>query len=340
MSEEENGMSPGSRGTKLIAVILVLATILVLSCCDLFGGRISWLTKSALQFPRIDLGVAVAGGRIYAIGGYTDQTVAYVEEYDPVGDSWTRKTDMPTARRCFAIGTIEGRIYVTGGMSFTDPNSVTYVYSTEIYDPAMDSWSAGTDLPMVPPFNSVFGNAHIAGTVAMDSVLGRDTLYVAIFNTEETDSSAMWSYDPLVDAWSEKEGPPVLNRFEEFSVVTSGSGIFLYCCGDLAEYRMESGQWTSTKLISMERYAASACALDSRIYVLGGAQYYGDLFREIEKFDPETGGWYILGNMPTPRLFCATAELGGSLYAIGGTFSRTRFQPYPLSLVEEVRGLY
>lgn len=45
---------------------------------------------------------------------------------------------MITARRAFASG-VDGKILVSGDMSFTDPNNVTYIDSIEANDPATDT---------------------------------------------------------------------------------------------------------------------------------------------------------------------------------------------------------
>lgn len=67
-------------------------------------------------------------------------TLARVDEYDPRTGTWTRQHDMITARRAFASG-VDGKILVSGDMSFTDPNNVTYIDSIEANDPATDTWT-------------------------------------------------------------------------------------------------------------------------------------------------------------------------------------------------------
>lgn len=38
-----------------------------------------------------------------------------MEEYDPVEEIWTKKSDMPTAREYLAVCTVNGWIYALGG---------------------------------------------------------------------------------------------------------------------------------------------------------------------------------------------------------------------------------
>jgi len=79
-------------------------------------------------------------GRIYVIGGFNGVSpLDVVEEYDPIGNTWTTRTPMPTARSLVAAGAVDGKIYVVGGY-----NGMTTV---EAYDPAADSWTTETSMP-------------------------------------------------------------------------------------------------------------------------------------------------------------------------------------------------
>jgi N-acetylneuraminic acid mutarotase len=72
---------------------------------------------------------------------------------------------------------------------------------------------------------------------------------------------------------------------------------------------------------------AAVTGLDGRIYVLGGEQSNGEFATTLgsaEVFDPSTGGWTMLPNMPTARSSLAAAvDSQGRIYAIGGSPDRT-----------------
>ena len=66
-----------------------------------------WVRKANMPTPRTLLSTAMVNGIIYAIGGWgteelieeaEDEALAVVEAYDPVTDTWTRRSDMPSAR--------------------------------------------------------------------------------------------------------------------------------------------------------------------------------------------------------------------------------------------------
>ncbi len=52
-------------------------------------------------------------GNVYAVGG--GGGLATNEEYDPVANTWTTKTPMPTARTDFAAAAVNGKVYAIGG---------------------------------------------------------------------------------------------------------------------------------------------------------------------------------------------------------------------------------
>jgi len=122
----------------------------------------TWAKKASMHEPRGGLGVAVVNGKVYAIGG-SNQSGLYPaninggfvgtnEEYDPVTDTWTYKSPMPTSRSDFAIAVYNNKIYCMGGVVGTEKVDVIFsrfVTSAvnEVYDPATDTWETKASLP-------------------------------------------------------------------------------------------------------------------------------------------------------------------------------------------------
>ena len=109
----------------------------------------SWATvPTTLPTPREHLAAAALDGRLYAIGGRTAElgNLSVVEVHDPEITSWTRVSDMPTARGGITAGTIQGKIHVAGGEDFyVSPNCTLGQH--EAFDPINDSWSTLPPLP-------------------------------------------------------------------------------------------------------------------------------------------------------------------------------------------------
>lgn len=81
----------------LIVVVLLGATIKIIPAYANTSDYLTWTTKTSMPTARYAFGaVGVSNGKIYAIGGNTQQTgsaaqdiVGTVEEYDPSTDTWT-----------------------------------------------------------------------------------------------------------------------------------------------------------------------------------------------------------------------------------------------------------
>lgn len=121
----------------------------------------TWTTKASMPTRRHGLGVTSPdNGRIYAIGGgdrvYFGGYTVYVdyqtvEEYDPATDTWTSRTDMPTARTGLAVvSASNGKIYAIGGSDQNNYSADIYFDTLEEYTPPdVQSTDIQTYLPLV-----------------------------------------------------------------------------------------------------------------------------------------------------------------------------------------------
>jgi N-acetylneuraminic acid mutarotase len=67
------------------------------------------------------------------------------------------------------------------------------------------------------------------------------------------------------------------------------------------------------------RFWFSACAVDGKIYVIGGARSVtGKYLPTVEEYDPATDTWRQKTNMPTARDGHAASVVNGKIYVIGG----------------------
>jgi N-acetylneuraminic acid mutarotase len=157
-------------------------------------------------------------GKIFVIGGtqYNSLTqerisISSVEEYDPKTNTWTKKTEMPTARYALSSCVINGKIYVIGGMISTF-QMVTPAFATqavEVYDPRTDTWTKKADMP-----------APREGAAV--AVLNRK---IYVFGGTDTDegfaTSTIFEYDPNSDAWTTRTDMP-FNRLALSASVVNG----------------------------------------------------------------------------------------------------------------------
>jgi RNA polymerase sigma factor (sigma-70 family) len=78
--------------------------------------------------------------------------------------------------------------------------------------------------------------------------------------------------------------------------------------------------WTKRADMPTPRHGISACAVNGKIYVFGGAKDMGAgaFLSTVEEYDPAADRWIKKADMPTPRARLATCVANGKIYAIGG----------------------
>lgn len=138
--------------------------------------------------------VRLQDGRIMVIGGvkgpfgtgpYYTKVLASAEIFDPATDTWTSATAMSQFRAGSTANLLpDGRVLVAGGtrgngnreLYSVDDIMTTSLRTTEIYDPATDTWSAGPNMSM-PKAGGVSvnldnGEIMIAGGITYTTVFG------------------------------------------------------------------------------------------------------------------------------------------------------------------------
>ncbi|MCI0434022.1 MAG: hypothetical protein L0271_10265 [Gemmatimonadetes bacterium] len=238
----------------------------------------SWSAGSAMPTPRNLLAAASVGGRIYAFGGCGGRSrgpgsLAANEEYDPVTNHWTSKTQMPTPRAGAAVGVIGDLIYVVGG-GVPWPIDVTTV--VEVYDPATDSWSARPSLQTPRMF---------AAAAVVD-----EKLFVMGGSVGNSRESVVEMYDPDAYQWVYRARMP-RSSGPLSAVVLDGRIYVTASYGDplaMEVYDPDTDTWTRSSPPRFERFDATAAVVGQRIYLIGGVSdttFYRPL-DSIEVFTP------------------------------------------------------
>ncbi len=113
----------------------------------------TWTNLPALPAPRSTHDAVVLDNKLYVLGGWSmnggDASNSEFCEHALVFDltrpdsQWEALPATPFHRRALAAATVDGKIYVIGGL--TDESKVSK--SVDIYHPADKSWSQGPELP-------------------------------------------------------------------------------------------------------------------------------------------------------------------------------------------------
>jgi len=177
----------------------------------------SWKALAPMPTKRGSPVAAVAGDKIYVIGGATTPpgsketavhparphvSVGAVEEYDPASNTWRQRTSMPTARNHATAGVVNGKIYVIGGRvgnAFITAGS-SNVDTVEEYDPATDTW--GSARARMPSARSAMASGVYGGWIYVTGGEGQNAQMMYTFR-------ALEAYDPVNNRWTILPSMPV-----------------------------------------------------------------------------------------------------------------------------------
>lgn len=178
----------------------------------------TWETKKPMPTSRDQLEASVVNGKIYLIGGVTDNYRSIItsvnEVYDPATDSWTTKQPAPIAVANYASAVVDKKIYIMGGTS------------NQIYDTENDTWSLGASLPTV---------TYYAAAGATTGVMAPKRIYVVGGGFKEV-INVVNVYDPELDTWSSGAPMPTNRTSLAVGVVDD----VLYAMGGCLPFQ---GEW-------------------------------------------------------------------------------------------------
>ncbi len=259
-------------------------------------------------------GAVALGGRIYVIGGSTndEDETARMDVFDIASNRWTRKADLPVACGFVPTVAVKGRLYAVAGED--RPGRDSFLFE---YDPDHDRWKKLTTLPaqrrrasLAVLENKIY---VIGGMGANSSGLsskgeGRAPTRVFVFDVDDL----AWSDGPeLPDGKSDGLGVAVLNRqIHVFGGV--GDGIIGI---DIKEHiALIKGAWKPLATLPIGQIYHGAAAANGKLYAIGGR---GDL-TSVQVYDPKTNSWTLGKRMPIKNQAFPAVPSQGLIYVFGG----------------------
>ncbi|MFP3895635.1 MAG: kelch repeat-containing protein [Anaerolineales bacterium] len=278
------------------------------------GSSSRWRLKTQLPTSRGRFAQAQIGEKIFVISGSDNQGwSAAVEVYDVIQDSWERKRDKPTPVANIGAVSIDGLIYVPGGLDAS--NQVRDIL--EVYDPEADTWHALTPLPTplcayaIAPFEDGFylfggwnGNAYL---------------------------SSVYYYDVSSGTWHEERPMKTAKAFVAAATLKDriylvggydGSQEFSSCHSYDPSLAVEGGDpWQEHAPMSIARAGHAVTASQEGLYVVGGG--LKTPFSYNERYDLGNNAWSsfespILDRWRTLGVSTINQRDGTHLYAVGG----------------------
>jgi N-acetylneuraminic acid mutarotase len=257
--------------------------------------------------------VAVLGGEVFVVGGFTPGATNSVEAYDPASNTWRAIAPFPSVLHHANVAVVSERLFVAGfyvGSSFTDASGSVFEY-----DAAGDAWTERAPLP--------------AGTERASACVAALDGLIYLFGGARDGSVAEASvYDPDSDSW--RELPPLREPREHCAAGAIGGRIVI--AGGRADGigGFQPNTWIFDP--ATEAYAPGAplltarggvagAVLGERLFIFGGEGNASDpsgVFPQVEAYDPATDTWEAFPDMLFPRHGLGAAADAGRIYLPGG----------------------
>ncbi|XP_035538103.1 kelch-like protein 23 [Morone saxatilis] len=269
-------------------------------CWDLSSGE--WVQGEDMpDHSKESYAVALLGCTIYVSGGYRTNSTEVLDavwEYNSESDCWTEGQPMLIARYYHCSVACCGCVYVMGGY-----RGGSAMPRTEMFDPLKRTWMAVADM--------VQGVGNASATVLGNSI------YVAGGNCG---FKGICSYDKIqrykvdVDQWSTLTTCP----HPEYGMCLVSLNCSLYLVGGqttlVERFNPDTEEWIPLASMKERRIECGAVAMLGCVYVTGGYSCSeGTYLQSMEKYDPHTDTWDIVGDLPE------AARLHGCVCVCNGT---------------------
>jgi N-acetylneuraminic acid mutarotase len=307
------GVSPGST--------TIVATYNAVSGKDSITVPTSTWTSAATAPFYLDAPTATLlnDGTVLVDGGDPRLSPPGAAVFDPTTNSWSA-AGVPATARMYATATLlmDGRVLVAGGSVLNTAaqpggNPTLFLASTELYDPATKTWSAGATLPGPRESHAAVllpgGNVLLVGGDDGDNAL--------------TDALI---YDPTTNTWTSIPTLLTIGSSPTATVLQSGKVIVTANLLPVAYSQIfdpAAGTWSNgSNMNNLHLLGATATLLsDGRVLVAGGttAPQSGMPMSVPEIYDPVANSWSLAGTMGTGRVgHTATLLLSGNVLVAGG----------------------
>ncbi len=310
------------RATSSTVSALVAGSVLVGTCLVAAAqspapeAKGTWGTRTPLPHKREEVTFAVAGGKIYALGGQAlgrdDSPIN--QEFDPATGRWRERAAIPRGVSHTGAASLDGKVYVASGFTKNvHLNAIDVAYE---YDPVADAWRA------LPPLSSPRGSVGLAAVAGrIHAVGGRGVDRVTVTTHE--------AYDPKTGKWSVRAPLPVARDHlvaiaveDKLHVIGGRTNGQLDVVGLHDVYDPATDTWSAAPPMPTARSGMAGALFKGMIVVLGGECRVVDgkryTYVDNEAYDPKVGRWVTLARMPDGRHGHGAATIGDTLYVGSG----------------------
>ncbi len=298
-------------------------------CACSFGVPSPWVLRNNLPLPVYGSSVANNGIDAYSIGGYSFQAgsdVTQTARYNPIADSWTLLTPIPTATTMASAvyAPINNKLYVFGG----ELSSAGQVFTTtRIYDIVGNSWTTGAPMPDTRAF---MASGYYNGKIYLVGGYSTGNVTPAFAQT--------WEYNVLADTWLTKTAMPQALGGAASAIVNGHLYIFggrfpdTTLSNQTYDYDIAGDTWFTRTNIPAGVNVPGAAVVAGHILVPGGGTPFGPVIGQPQLanvaapettnatwiYDPVGNSWSAGPSLNIARSFPGVTGFSNLAIAIGG----------------------
>lgn len=273
----------------------------------------TWAGLPDMSTARHGMAVAAVEKSVYAIGGATDadntQVTSAAEalklaprKLQPAS-TWRSLPDAPTPRLMMAWTVLDDKIWLAGGMSHGDTLQIV-----QSYDPQTGAWQAQPPLPV--PLHHATATTYRGEMVVIGGA------------SDELANASNKVYALRGGTWVELPSLTHARAAAAAAVV----GDKLVVAGGQNEKALvpqtevfDGQSWKDVADLPTPREHLAAVSDGTYVYTVGGRFLSSDKnSAAFERFDPQSGQWTKLVDMPTPRGSYGATYIDGRIVALGG----------------------
>ena len=253
-----------------------------------------WERKADMPTPRSNASVSVVDGKIYAIGGtklkrfeidvliqgefrkvkqWEVKELPTVEMYDPITDTWTQKTDMPTPRN---TGTcvVDGKIYAIGGVAFNNikKKKPWRLDTVEVYDPATDTWAKAKKMNHArdgAAISVVDGKIYVMGGTGWPQLPNHPGPYLSSVEVFNPKTNQWRDIAEMSEPKSGHSASAIDGKIYVIGGGFRGNGLYIYL-STIEIYDTETDRWIQEQDMPMSKLGHTAEVINGEIYFFGG----------------------------------------------------------------------
>lgn len=293
----------------------------------------------------------LADGRVLLLGGQDVNDVVQntAEIFNPATGVSSAVAPMSTPRSQHSATLLaSGRVFVAGGVSMlnvTDPigSVASALGSTELYDPATNTWSSGPNLPKPRLWHGATklndGRVLITAGVEVTSVFGLPVPSVVSDCRFYNPGTNTLSSAPSIPGDRATHAQLLLSNGNVAVIGGATGNILLLQVNPISTcriYNPGTNAWTSVASMNHLRARGNLLAAGGKVYAIGGVDTFdlstlnGNAVADIEESTESLGSWSVVQTMIYPRTQATPVFVdGGERLYVNGTSQTGSGAPNP-----------